>query len=297
MKMKQNNNINSFIKWAGGKKQLIPQIEEHLPNLNNISTYVEPFVGGGALLFHLLNKYPHLHAVINDLNYKLINCYEVIKNDVDELIKELENIEKIYNEHYTNLEDRKRYFLYIRKLFNGRSRLNFKFAAHFIFLNKTCFNGLYRENKNGDFNSPFGKKEKIKLFDSKHLKLLSQMLQRVEILSGDYRETEKYISKDSFFYFDPPYRPLTKTSSFNSYLKDNFNNEKQIELKEFCNKIQDKGGKFLLSNSDPTQIEPNDLFFDNLYKDYNIFRIDAKRNINSKGDKRGKIKELLISNY
>ncbi|KGG79940.1 hypothetical protein Y919_09015 [Caloranaerobacter azorensis H53214] len=287
-----------FVKWAGGKGQLIPVISNKLPielKQNKIKKYIEPFVGGGAVLFYLLENYTFDKIIINDINEDLINVYRIIKNDVEFLINELR---KISDEYLSlNDDDRKEYYYEVRKKFNSNLLDELKKAAYFIFLNRTCYNGLYRVNKKGEFNVPHGKYKNPLILDEENLLNVSKVLQSIQILNGDFENIEKYVDESTFIYFDPPYRPLNATSSFTSYQKCSFNDDEQIRLAKLYHRLHEKGAKLMLSNSDPKNVNENDNFFDDLYRDFNIFRVDAKRNINSKGNGRGKIKELLITNY
>lgn len=287
-----------FIKWVGGKGQLINQLDALLPaefeKWNDV-TYIEPFVGGGAMLFYMLENYPNiLHAVINDINPKLTTCYEIIRDFPHQLIKSLAQIQE---EYYAlpNEEGKKEFFLKKRSAFNGElNRLDM--ATLFIFLNRTCFNGLYRENKKGQFNVPFGKYSTPTICDEKTILEDSELLQRVEILTGDYQQTLDRIGENTLFYLDPPYRPLSNTSSFNDYTKQPFNDEAQIRLKNFCDVINNEGCAFMLSNSD-CYSKGGDRFFDDLYVGYKIERVWAKRNVNADASKRGKLTEILVHNY
>ena len=288
-----------FIKWAGGKGQLIEQLEDLLPadfdNWDDV-TYIEPFVGGGAMLFYMLQAHPNItHAVINDINPKLTACYEMIRDFPQQLIDSLSNIQ----EEYYALEDeetKKDFFLRCRTEFNGDiDRL--RMSTLFIFLNRTCFNGLYRENKKGDFNVPFGKYLFPTICDADTILADSELLQNVEIMTGDYQQTRLRAYGNTFFYFDPPYRPLSNTSSFNDYTKQPFNDEAQVRLKEFCDMINQDGHTFMLSNSDCLGKDGKDRFFDDLYAEYRIDRVWAKRNVNSIASKRGKLTEILVHNY
>ena len=290
-----------FLKWAGGKGQLLNKFEEMYPQeLANgqIDTYIEPFVGGGAVLFDVLQKYKVKKTVIVDLNKELINCYRCIKADVNELIKHLENLQ----DEFLPLLDiaRKEYFLKVRNRYN-EIRLNGKYdfekAADFIFLNKTCFNGLYRVNSKGEFNVPFGKYKKPLICDKENLVLISKLLQNVEIRFGDYSICEEYVNGKTFIYFDPPYRPLIENSSFVGYDKSGFNDDNQRELAEFVKKLDKQNCLVMLSNSDPKNTNPDDNFFDELYKGFEIDRIFAKRMINCQADKRGDITEIVVRNY
>ena len=287
-----------FIKWVGGKTQLIESIHKILPDnfasQKNV-TYIEPFVGGGALLFWILQQYPNItNAVINDINPDLITAYKTIKNTPSELVKFLQMIQ----EEYLPLDEKKRkeYFLNKRDRFNAKKLDYVENTALFIFLNRTCFNGLYRVNSKGLFNVPFGRYTHPKICDSQTIFADSEILKKVEILTGDFEETLKYATPNSLFYFDPPYKPLSETSSFNSYAKENFNDNEQIRLAHFCNKIDLLGHYFILSNSDVKGKNSNDDFFDDLYEQFNIERVLATRMVNANAEKRGKLTELLITN-
>ncbi|MDO4707925.1 MAG: DNA adenine methylase [Porphyromonadaceae bacterium] len=287
-----------FVKWVGGKTQLLPDIEHRLPSdfSRRDITYVEPFVGGGAVMFWILQRYPNVqHAVINDINPRLINVYRTIKASPYELIESLTRLE----EEYLPLshEERTAYFGEKRKRFNDFTLPLIESATLFIFLNRTCFNGLYRENAKGLFNVPHGRYARPKICDEATILANSKILQRVEILCGDFSETIKYASQNSLFYFDPPYKPLSETSSFNAYVKEPFDDVEQIRLRDFCHRVVERGSQFILSNSDLKGKNPSDDFFDRLYEDYDISRVFATRMVNAKADKRGKLTELLISNF
>lgn len=295
-----NLDVKPFVKWAGGKGQLIPVIKENLPielEENKIIRYVEPFVGGGALLFYLLGNYKFDEVIINDVNKDLINLYLVIKNEVEELIVELKKMSDEYL--ILNDKDRKEYYYKIRKEFNETQQDTIKKSAYFIFLNRTCFNGLYRVNKKGKFNVPCGKYKNPLILDEKNLFNVSRILKNVKILNDDFEIIGKYVDESTFVYLDPPYRPLNTTSSFTSYNELVFDDREQIRLAEFCHKLDRKGGKLMLSNSDPKNMDKDDDFFNKHYKKeiFNIHRVKARRNINSRAEKRGYISELLILNY
>ena len=290
-----------FLKWAGGKGQLLKNIAsslpEHLEQSKDI-VYVEPFVGSGAVLFWILKNYKNVKkAVINDINEDLINSYLSIKYEIDKLLKELKKIE----DNYYGLkaeEQRETFFLEQREGFNNRNNDTVKHSALLIFLNKTCFNGLYRVNSKNKFNVPFGRYKNPKICDAENLKAVNQALQNVIILNNDFEDTLKEVDSDnSFFYFDPPYKPISKTASFNSYSKSSFDDEEQKRLKNFCDRLNKQDIKWLLSNSDVKNNDQSNNFFDDLYEGYFIERIKAKRAINSNGNKRGEITELLIKNY
>ena len=287
-----------FVKWVGGKTQLLEDIKKALPmdlsKRENV-TYVEPFVGGGAVLFWILQEYPNItRAVINDINAELICTYRVIKNDVENLIFELRRLQEQYLP--LNPEARKSFFITQRNRFNETEKTDVDTATLFIFLNKTCFNGLYRVNSKGKFNVPHGRYTNPIICDEKRLRADSALLQRVEILCGDFAQTGRYAGENVLYYFDPPYRPLTATSAFTSYSKDGFDDAEQTRLRDFCDQIAANKSLFVASNSDPQYVNNGDDFFDRLYRMFNIKRVSAARMINSKGDGRGAISEIMISN-
>lgn len=288
-----------FLKWAGGKTQLISDIERTLPTdiTKKNFTYIEPFVGSGAVLFWMLNNFPKLEkAVINDINEDLINTYKTIASNPKELISILEILQNEFHDLEGNEENKKLYYYQKRELYNTRKEEQSGQAALFIFLNRTCFNGLYRVNSKNLYNVPMGGYKKPTICDKENIMAVSNALQKVEILNGDFEQTLNYADKNSLFYFDPPYKPLSETSSFNSYAKDEFNDSEQIRLKEFCTKLDELNHTWILSNSDVKGKNANDNFFDDLYSDFNIQRVDARRNINANPEKRGKLTELLITN-
>ena len=296
------NKIKPFVKWAGGKGNLLEQLNRYYPlELKNgeIECYIEPFLGGGAVLIDILQNYKVKEAYAFDINLDLINSYNVIKNNVDELIYNLKLLEK----RYLNLEkdDRKDYFYNIRKQYNSyrliKNESSIKKATEFIFLNRTCFNGLYRVNKSGEFNVPMGNYKNPTICDEENLRALSSIIKNVKFEYGDYKESKKYIKENTFVYFDPPYRPLNITSGFTSYTKEDFNDENQKELALFYKELNDNKIKVMLSNSNPKNTNKDDIFFDILYKGFNINEVYAKRMINSNSSGRGKISELLITNY
>ena len=290
-----------FIKWVGGKGQLLPEINKLYPIElgKNINKYAEIFLGGGAVLFDILSKYKLDEVYISDKNLELINTYKSIRDNVDILIKSLKEMEEQYIP--LNNEDRKIYYYEKREEYNSlkiNSEMNnIEKAILFIFLNKTCFNGLYRVNKKGKFNVPMGAYKKPKICDEENLKNVSLTLRNVKIVYADYRESEKFIDDKTFVYIDPPYRPLNITSSFTSYTENDFNDKEQIELAEYINVLNKKGAKIVISNSDPKNNDIDDNFFDKLYKNYNINRVKATRMLNSNANLRGAINELLITNY
>lgn len=289
-----------FLKWAGGKTQLITDIEKALPKkfLSQKFTYIEPFVGSGAVLFWILNNFPNVEkAVINDVNADLTNTYKVIASKPKELISVLAQFQKEYHALELLEDKKKEYYYEKRELFNTRSTNKVTQAALFIFLNRTCFNGLFRVNKSNGFNVPIGSYKKPTICDSDNLYTVSEALQRVEILTGDYQATLEYAEKPALFYFDPPYKPLSKTSSFNTYSKDEFDDNEQIRLRDFCKTLDSLNHKWILSNSDVKGKDMTDTFFDDIYNDFNINRVLATRRINANAEKRGQLTELLITNY
>ena len=289
-----------FLKWAGGKTQLISSIESSLhPNiLKEKFTYLEPFVGSGAIMFWMINNFPNMEkAVINDINSDLINTYRTIASKPKELISVLKELQSDFHSLQDNEEEKKKYYYQNREFYNTRSTDNTTQAALFIFLNRTCFNGLYRVNSKNLFNVPMGSYKAPTICDEQNILSVSNALQKVEILNGDYTDTLNYASNNSFFYFDPPYKPLSETSSFNSYSKEIFNDAEQIRLRDFCTKLESIGYKWMLSNSDVKGKDVNDTFFDDIYSDFAISRVKASRRINANAEKRGELNELLITNY
>ncbi|MCG6187236.1 DNA adenine methylase [Maribellus maritimus] len=276
--MQKNKLITPFLKWVGGKRQIIPTISKLIPK--NLPNYYEPFIGGGALLFHLQPS----KAVINDCNTELITVYEVIRDNVEELIEDLKK--------HKNEES---YFYKIRAIdrtdeYKDLSKI--KKASRVIFLNKTCYNGLYRVNSSGEFNSPFGKYKNPKIVNEITLRAVSKYLNSndINIFNQDFEEVLINIKEGSFVYFDPPYDPISKSSNFTGYSHNGFNEEEQIRLRNLCDKINHQGISFLLSNSATP-------FILELYKDYDITFVKANRSINSVANRRGEIDEVLIRNY
>ena len=296
-----------FLKWAGGKTQLLGEFTKRIPSglkEGDLPIFIEPFVGGGAVFFHFNSLFKFEECHIFDINEELILAYSVVKNNCEDLIDLLHGIEK----DFLSKDDsgRKEFFYNLRDKFN-RQKLTIKFhqfesswverAAQLIFLNKTCFNGLYRVNNQGEFNVPFGKYKNPKILNSNLLRTDSNILQNTEIHLGDFSESYQYVSNHSFVYFDPPYRPLNETSSFTQYSKNGFNDSEQRRLAHFYQKCDQKQAKLMLSNSDPKNINPDDEFFDNLYAKYHVTRVPAKRMINCDGTKRGEIREIIVTNY
>lgn len=265
-------NAKPFLKWAGGKTQLIGDIENVLPEkfVSKKFTYIEPFVGSGAILFWMLNNFPKIEkAVINDINSDLTNTYKVIASKPNELISLLKEFQAEYHTIDTEVEIKREYYTAKRTLFNTRSTDKVTQAALFIFLNRTCFNGLFRVNKSNGFNVPIGSYKKPMICDANNLMAVSETLQKVEILTGDYQQTLLHAEKPALFYFDPPYKPLNKTSSFNSYAKDEFDDNEQIRLRDFCKVLNNQGHNWILSNSDVKGKDLEDNFFDDIYEEFN----------------------------
>lgn len=296
----RNISAKPLIKWAGGKSQLLPTLNYFLPKgfaeTKNV-TYIEPFVGGGAMLFFMLQHFPNISsAIINDINPSLVALYKTVRDTPYELIDALKCIATKYFS-LNDYEQQKAFYLDIRAKYNSKLFNTIEGSAFFIFLNRTCFNGLYRENSKGEFNVPFGRYANPTICNDELILADSEILQRVEILQGDFSQTIDKVCGDTFFYLDPPYRPLDATSNFNSYVKFPFDDNEQIRLRDFFLKLTEKGCKAMLSNSDGKGRDPQNDFLDNLYKDFYIERISAKRQINANGAKRGEISELLIRNY
>jgi len=279
MAKRTNKLVTPFVKWVGGKRQLLQDIEQHIPKV--FSKYCEPFVGGGAVLFHIQPK----NAIINDFNKELVNLYQIIKNNPNELI---EDLKKHRNE--------KEYFYEIRELDRNEniyySLSNIEKASRIIFLNKTCYNGLFRVNRAGEFNTPFGRYKNPNIINDITIKAVSNYLNKSNIIieNKDYEQIISNLKKGSFVYIDPPYDPVSDSSSFTGYTKSGFDKCEQERLKANCDKLNSKGIKFLLSNSSTN-------FITSLYKNYNISLVKAKRMINSKSSNRGEITEVLIKNY
>lgn len=299
--IKHSASVHPFVKWAGGKGQLLDVLKSNLPNGmgTKITKYAEPFVGGGALLFALLSEYSFEEVYICDNNKALINTYSIIKDYCTELIQMLADMQSKYNVCADN-EEKQTYYYEQRDRYNALSlndTTRIEKAALFIFLNRTCFNGLYRVNKKGCYNVPFGKHSNPTICDTENLIKISEALKNVIMRSCDYHDVLNFADENTFIYIDPPYRPLNATSGFTSYTEDQFNDQNQIELADMYKELSAMGSKVMLSNSDPHNVDESDNFFDDLYSDFTILRVEASRMINSKASSRGKIKELLIKNY
>lgn len=288
--------VKPFIKWAGGKSQLLDEIRKKYPD--RIDRYCEPFVGGGAVLLDVLENFAPKEVLVNDINFQLINTYNQIKSNVESVIKTLSSWQ---TDFWSKSEDERKEMYYgKRDAFNAAIKeeaADTEMAALFIFLNKTCFNGLYRVNGKGLFNVPMGSYKKPPICDADNLRKISGLLRNVEIRCGEYSGCSDFIDKNALVYIDPPYRPLTATASFTSYSENVFGDKQQIELGKFIDEISGKGAKVIASNSDPKNSDGDDDFFDDLYSEYSISRVTAKRMINSNANSRGNISELLICNF
>lgn len=297
-----------FLKWAGGKTQLLDELVKRLPDQIKrgqiIDRYIEPFIGGGAFFFYLKGKFKIRKSYLIDTNKDLVVTYKVIQKDPNSLAKKLNGIERRYLKK--SIEDRETYYYRIRKRYNnqkgkfGYTSYNddwVKRAAYLIFLNKTCFNGLYRLNSNGEFNVPFGRYKNPTILDKTNVLEVSKALKNTEICCGDFTESRKFVKEGTLIYCDPPYRPLNVTSSFTGFTAAGFSDEDQKRLASYYKDMAKKKNVYLtLSNSDPQNVNPNDDFFEKLYLDFNIDKVDANRMINCDAKKRGIIKELIVTN-
>ena len=309
MKNNEHNDPKPFLKWAGGKTQLLDVIDNHLPDeikdSGVIEKYFEPFVGGGAVFFNLISHYEIDYVYLGDINKDLILTYNMIKRKPFELIDILKELKKSYISKKES--ERKEFYYNIRMDFNEKSNIvvNSKSshekqlirAAQLIFLNKTCFNGLYRVNLKGEFNVPFAKPKNPLICDEENILNVSNVLQDVKIYQRDYRRSKSLIDNNSLVYLDPPYKPLNGKKSFEGYSKFDFNDKDQINLANFYRELDKKGASVILNNSDLKNVDESNDFFDKLYSGFNIERVYAKRSINSNANKRGKIKEILVSNF
>ncbi len=296
-----------FLKWAGGKGQLLSQIKAYLPEdlrTGKLCKYAEPFIGGGAVFFFMAEHFPMREFFLSDMNQDLALAYKILQTDVETLIELLHNIQDEYFQ--MSSAQQKLYFYNLRTAFN-RSRSQASLSAldhhatlrvaHLVFLNRTCFNGLYRVNLKGEFNVPFGSYNNPGICDADNLRNTSKILENAKIHAGDFTDCEHFLDPQTFIYFDPPYRPISKTASFNSYSKNRFDDDQQIRLANFCKQVDQLGAKLMVSNSDPHNEDPQDDFFQKIYAGFTIRKVTAKRAINSNGSKRGEITELLIMNY
>lgn len=303
----QTRKARPFLKWAGGKRQLLPQIDSYLPEAlktGGLQRYVEPFVGSGAVFFHVVQTYPVEDLFIADINAELILAYRTIQQDVEALIAELAEIE----ERYLPLSRPRRNDFYYeqRDIYNAdRTAINYdsfqeawiKRTAQLIFLNKTCYNGLFRVNSQGEYNVPFGRYKNPTICDASNLRAVSALLQRALIHYGHYSDCADMIDEATLVYFDPPYRPISATANFTAYSPLTFDDSQQLELAQFYRRLDRQGAILLLSNSDPKNIDPDDGFLEDAYEGFRIERVQARRRINRNAEKRGPINELLILNY
>lgn len=286
--MPATNAVKPFLKWAGGKGRLLGEIRRYYPfDKGAFTKYAEPFAGGGAVLFDILSRYELEAVYISDTNRELINAYCAVRSDIDALTALLSGYQAGYTAR--GEEGRKAYYLEKRARFNalkesGGALQDTEKAALLIFLNKTCFNGLYRVNKKGLFNVPPGAYKNPLICDEKNLRAISEKLQDVTIVCGDYRQAEGFIDRKTFAYFDPPYRPITCTASFTAYTETAFTDKQQLELARFICRMHKKGARFLLSNSDPENTDADDDFFDRIYAAYAVKRVEASRMINCNND-------------
>lgn len=308
--VKIDKKARPFLKWAGGKRQLLGQFQAYFPvELNGqgiIKRYYEPFLGSGAVFFWVVQNCKLEEVFINELNSEIYLCYAAIQNNVENVIKSLQSLQKKY---YAFDEDaQEKCYYQIRHKYNETRKIlsykkpydkkHFERAAKTIFLNRTCFNGLYRVNSNGDFNVPFGRYKNPAICDVDNLRAVSRLLRGVEISNDDFSVIEKQIKKHSFVYFDPPYRPLNRTSSFTSYSTSEFNDNEQERLADVFRKLNKIDSvKIMLSNSDPKNEDKKDDYFERLYAGFRIERLKAKRAINCNASKRGEINEILVTNY
>ncbi|MHC5268420.1 DNA adenine methylase [Enterococcus sp. LJL98] len=302
--MNRYEKYGAIVKWAGGKSKLAPVIEEQILKsikIEKMDTYIEPFLGGGSFFFYMIQKYDFKRVIISDINKELINLYKVIQQQPVQFIENAKRIQDEYNS-LQDLESKSIFFYDIRGKYNhsisGEKNVSLDIiqASYFLFLNKVGFNGLYRVNSKGLYNVPFGKREKANLFKEENILGVSKLLENVTILNCNYDQTLEYANEQTLFYFDPPYRPLSTSSSFTSYAKSNFNDNSQIQLANFCKEINARGVKFALSNSDPKNNDIEDHFFDDLYSDFFVNRIQAHRMIGAKANSRGKVSEILVTN-
>lgn len=290
-----------FLKWAGGKIRLIDEIRSFYPFNEEITKYAEPFVGGGSVLFDILGKHDLKEIYVSDANHELINSYLAVRDRLDELIESLE----LMQSEFIDLDHSKRKSYYLEKrdqfnelILNGEKSLSIEKASLMIFLNKTCYNGLYRVNRSGAFNVPImGGQENPIICDRENLVEASRALQGVIINCESYENSASFIDESTFVYIDPPYRPITETSSHTAYSKNLFTDQDQVELSNFVKRMSNKGAKILVSNSDPRSVDPEDDFFDMLYYGFYIYRVDVFRAIGNSRESRRKVKELLISNF
>lgn len=308
VEVQQSYSARPFLKWAGGKSQLLQQLRPHYPTdlkTGRTRRYIEPFLGGGAVFLDVIQNYDIAEAYLFDINEELILAYMVVQREPLQLIEALTGLRS----HYLSRDEQQRldYFYSIRDSYNTqRQTIDFQAfseawierAAFMIFLNKTCFNGLYRVNASGGFNVPFGKYVRPEIFETENILRVSELLRRATLCVGGFEASEPYIDDNSFVYFDPPYRPISRTSSFTSYARHKFGDDEQRALAIFFRRAAEQTrAKLMLSNSDPISLSPDDFFFDTLYAPFNIYRVTASRMINAVAEGRGRITEILVTNY
>ena len=296
-----------FLKWVGGKGQLLEKFTRFYPaelNKGEIKNYIEPFVGGGAVFFHVMQNYNVKNAVIADANEELVLMYKVVQQKSKQLIDRLIRLQDKYL--VKNDADRKTFYYAVRSDLNNNKEA-FEFSkidtnavervSQLVFLNKTGYNGLFRLNRKGLYNVPAGRYKNPKIADCENIKLVSTLLKNTAILHCDYKKALSEVSNSSFVYFDPPYRPINKTSNFTAYSHQVFSDKEQVELASEFSRLNDLGAKLMLSNSDPKNYDKADSFFDDLYRRFNVYRVPARRSVNSNPKKRGIINEILVTNY
>jgi DNA adenine methylase len=293
-----NRQPQPFLKWAGGKKQLLPEFAQRFPpglSDGSITRYVEPFVGGGAVFFHAAGRYRFDECHIFDANKDLILAYRAVREDTGGLIDLLREVESAYLR--SSEAEREAWYYEVRDRFNRGTGTATERAADLIFLNRTCYNGLYRVNSRGGFNVPWGRYAHPRILQEERLRTAAGLLEHTRIHHGDFSECEAYVDERTFVYFDPPYRPINRTSSFNHYASGGFSDADQVRLAALFLALHKKGARIMLSNSDPKNEDPDDHFFESMYGDFIIERVPARRAINSNGLLRGRINELIVRNY
>jgi DNA adenine methylase len=297
-----------FLKWAGGKSQLLDALRSRLPESlrsGETTRYVEPFLGGGAVFFAVAGAFDLEQSYLFDINEELVLTYCVVQRDVEALIDALAALESAYLP--LSDDDRRAYYYAVRERFN-RAKVDIDYAAYspgvrvphaadLIFLNRTCYNGLFRVNSRGGFNVPWGRYKNPRIVDRANLRAASRLLTRAEVHLGDFTACERFVDEKTFVYIDPPYRPLSRTANFTSYARDSFDDDDQVRLAAFCRKLDGIGACFMLSNADPRNADPGDRFFDDLYDGFSIERVPARRAINRNGNGRGRLTEILVTNY
>ena len=304
----RTSGVRPFLKWAGGKSQLLGEFAQCLPLVafrdRAVTRYVEPFIGGGAVFFSLSGCFPFEKSTVCDINEELVLTYRVIRTSLLKLASELATIESEYR--VKSGPQQEAYYYDVRETFNReRAAIDFgrynsrwiRRAAQIIFLNHTCYNGLFRVNKNGGFNVPFGRYKKPEILNYQNLQGVAALLAHTRVLCGDFTRCRNAVDDRTFVYLDPPYRPLNATSSFTSYSRGGFSDADQVRLAKFFRELDRKGALVMLSNSDPASENPGDSYFDELYDGFTIRRVPAKRMINCNGARRGVVNELLITNY